>query len=159
MAESLGTIYYDVDANLDPLLGKMRQAEDALGGLGKGMGKVDGSARQMQREFDKTERSASRLGGELNGLTRVIRGVVAAMALREAAQWVQGYQTMAERVRMATGSMEEFEYVQKRLQDTADGTYRSLSEAQELYIQTASSLRSMGYEAEQMLDITDSMSY
>src|SRR5690606_36408150 len=79
--------------------------------------------------------------------------------LREAAQSVQGYRTMAERVRMATGSMEEFEYVQKRLQDTADGTYRSLSEAQELYIQTASSLRSMGYEAEQMLDITDSMSY
>src|SRR5690554_5562290 len=114
MAESVGTIYYDVDANLDPLLGKMRQAEEALGGLSKGMGKVDGSARQMQQEFDKTERSASRLGGELNGLTRVIRGVVAAMALREAAQWVQQYQTMAERVRMATDSLDEFEMVQRR---------------------------------------------
>src|SRR5690606_41242878 len=122
MAESLGTIYYDVDANLDPLLGKMRQAEDALGGLGKGMGKVDGSARQMQREFDKTERSASRLGGELNGLTRVIRGVVAAIAVREAAQWVQGYPTMAARVRMATESMDDFEVAQRRLQYTANGT-------------------------------------
>src|SRR5690554_75260 len=159
MAESLGTIYYDVDANLDFLLGKMRQAEAALGGLSKGMGKVDGSARQMQQEFDKTERSASRLGGELNGLTRVIRGVVAAMALREAAQWVQQYQTMAERVRMATRSTEEFELVQRRLQATADGTYRALSEAQEIYIQTSSSLRSMGYETEAMLDITDSLSY
>jgi len=159
MAESVGTIYYDVDANLDPLLGKMRQAEEALGGLSKGMGKVDGSARQMQQEFDKTERSASRLGGELNGLTRVIRGVVAAMALREAAQWVQQYQTMAERVRMATESVDEFEMVQKRLQDTADGTYRALSEAQELYIRTADSLRAMGYATAQALDVTDSMSY
>lgn len=159
MAESLGTIYYDVDANLDPLLGKMRQAEEALGGLGKGMGKVDGSARQMQQGFDKTERSASRLGGELNGLTRVIRGVVAAMALREAAQWVQQYQTMAERVRMATESLDEFEMVQRRLQATADGTYRALSEAQELYIRTADSLRAMGYETAQALDVTDSMSY
>jgi len=159
MAESVGTIYYDVDANLDPLLGKMRQAEDALGGLGKGMGKVDGSARQMQQEFDKTERSANRLGGELNGLTRVIRGVVAAMALREAAQWVQQYQTMAERVRMATESLDEFEMVQRRLQATADGTYRALSEAQELYIRTADSLRAMGYETAQALDVTDSMSY
>src|SRR5690554_682563 len=159
MAESVGTIYYDVDANLDPLLGKMRQAEDALGGLGKGMGKVDGSARQMQQEFDKTERSANRLGGELNGLTRVIRGVVAAMAMREAAQWVQQYQTMAERVRMATESLDEFEMVQRRLQATADGTYRALSEAQELYIRTADSLRAMGYETAQALDVTDSMSY
>src|SRR5690554_634361 len=66
------------------------------------------------------------------------------MALREAAQWVQQYQTMAERVRMATESVDEFEMVQKRLQATADGTYRALSEAQELYIRTADSLRLRG---------------
>src|SRR5690606_14564609 len=134
-------------------------AEDALGGLGKGMGKVDGSARQMQQEFDKTERSASRLGGELNGLTRVIRGVVAAMALRQMAGLVQEYQEMAERVQMATSSTEEFERVQKRLQSTADGTYRRLSEAQELYIRTADSLRSLGYSTDQAMDVQDSLSY
>lgn len=159
MAESLGTIYYDVDANLEPLLGKMRQAEAALGGLGKEMGKTDQGAAQMQKSFDKTERSAASLGGQLNGLTRVIKGVVAAMAIREMAGMVQQYQTMSERVQMATQSAEEFEVVQRRLQATADGTYRALSEAQEIYIQTSSSLRSMGYEAEHMLDITDSLSY
>lgn len=159
MAESLGTIYYDVDANLEPLLGKMRQAEAALGGLGKGMGKVDGSARQMQQEFDKTERSAASLSGQLNGLTRVIKGVVAAMAIREMAGMVQQYQAMAERVQMATRSADEFEMVQRRLQSTADGTYRSLSEAQELFIRTADSIRDMGYSLEQVIDIQDSMSY
>ena len=41
MAESVGTIYYDVDANLDPLLGKMRQAEDALGGFSGQTKKAD----------------------------------------------------------------------------------------------------------------------
>src|SRR5690606_4856813 len=46
-----------------------------------------------------------------------------------------------------------------RLLDTANGTYRSLAEAQELYIRTADSLRSMGYTTEQAIDITDSMSY
>lgn len=159
MAESLGTIYYDVDANLEPLLGKMRQAESALGGLGKEMGKTDQGAAQMQKSFDRTERSAASLGGQLNGLTRVIKGVVAAMAIREMAGMVQQYQTMSERVKMATQSAKEFEMVQRRLQATADGTYRALSEAQEIYIQTSSSLRSMGYEAEHMLDITDSLSY
>lgn len=152
MAEQVGSIYYDVDANLEPLLGKMRQAESSMGDL-------NAPNKKLQQEFDKTSRSANALGGELNSLTRVIKGVFAAMALREAAQWVQGYQTMAERVRMATESMDEFEMVQRRLQDTADGTYRALSEAQELYIRTADSLRAMGYETAQALDITDSMSY
>lgn len=159
MAESLGTIYYDVDANLEPLLGKMRQAESALGGLGKEMGKTDQGAAQMQKSFDRTERSAASLGGELNGLTRVIKGVVAAMAIREMAGMVQQYQAMAERVQMATRSAGEFEMVQRRLQSTADGTYRSLAEAQELFIRTADSIRDMGYSLDQAIDIQDSMSY
>lgn len=159
MAESLGTIYYDVDANLEPLLGKIRQAESALGGLGKEMGKTDQGAAQMQKSFDKTERSAASLGGQLNGLTRVIKGVVAAMAIREMAGMVQQYQAMAERVQMATRSADEFEMVQRRLQSTADGTYRSLAEAQELFIRTADSIRDMGYTLDQAIDIQDSMSY
>lgn len=159
MAESLGTIYYDVDANLEPLLGKMRQAESALGGLGKEMGKTDQGAAQMQKSFDKTERSAASLGGQLNGLTRVIRGVIAAMALKQMAGLVQEYQEMSERVQMATGSVGEFERVQKRLQATADGTYRRLSEAQELYVRTADSLRALGYSTDQALDVQDSLSY
>lgn len=159
MAESLGTIYYDVDANLEPLLGKIRQAESALGGLGKEMGKTDQGAAQMQKSFDRTERSAASLGGQLNGLTRVIKGVVAAMAIREMAGMVQQYQAMAERVQMATRSADEFEMVQRRLQSTADGTYRSLSEAQELFIRTADSIRDMGYTLDQAIDIQDSMSY
>lgn len=159
MAESLGTIYYDVDANLEPLLGKMRQAESALGGLGTEMKNTDRSAAQMQKSFDKTERSAASLGGQLNGLTRVIRGVIAAMAMREMAGMVQQYQAMAERVEMATRSNEEFELVQRRLQSTADGTYRSLAEAQELFIRTADSIRDMGYSLDQAIDIQDSMSY
>lgn len=159
MSESVGTIYYDVDANLEPLLGKMRQAESALGGLGTEMKNTDRSAAQMQKSFDKTERSAASLGGGLNSLTRAIKTVLAAMALRQMAGMVQEYQTMSERVKMATDSAEEYRLVQQRLQDTADGTYRSLSEAQELYIRTADSLKAMGYTTQELVDIQDSMSY
>src|SRR5690606_21562937 len=72
---------------------------------------------------------------------------------------VQQYQVMAERVGMATSSTEEYEMVQRRLLETANGTYRALSEAQEVYIRTADSLRSMGYSTEQALDVTDALSY
>ncbi len=72
---------------------------------------------------------------------------------------VQKYQEMAERVQMATSSQAEFEMVQQRLLTTANGTYRSLQEAQELYIRTADSLRSMQYTTNQAIDVQDSMSY
>lgn len=75
------------------------------------------------------------------------------------ARMVQSYGEMAERVQMATSSRDEFERVQKRLLNTANGTYRSLAEARELYIRSADGLRSMGYSTEQAIDVQDSMSY
>jgi len=95
----------------------------------------------------------------MSTLAKAIAAVAFSSAVMGIAEMVQKYQEMAERVQMATASQEEFEAVQARLLDTANGTYRSLQEAQELYITTADSLRSMGYSTAQALDVTDSMSY
>lgn len=60
---------------------------------------------------------------------------------------------------MATGSAEEYSEVQQHLLRTAQETYRPLAEAQELYIRTADVMRSLGYDTQQTLDITDSFSF
>lgn len=114
---------------------------------------------QMQDSARRTDRELGRLDSGFSKLATAIKGVIAVSALRSMAGMVQRYQAMAERVEMATRSTEEFELVQRRLQTTADGTYRSLEEAQELYIRTADSIRGMGYSLEQAIDIQDSMSY
>lgn len=145
MGEQVGEIYYTVDFELDAMTRKTKTAEQNLD-------KLDNS-------FDKTDRSAGKLNTGLTKLASAIGAVIAASALRDMAQMVQSYQEMAERVQMATSSQAEFEMVQRRLLDTANGTYRSLEEAQELYIRTADSLRSMGYSTQEALDVTDSMSY
>lgn len=145
MAEQVGEIYYTVDFDVDAMTRKTKTAEQNLD-------KLDNS-------FDKTDRSAGKLNTGLTKLASAIGAVIAASALRDMAQMVQSYQEMAERVQMATSSQAEFEMVQRRLLDTANGTYRSLEEAQELYIRTADSLRSMGYSTQEALDVTDSMSY
>jgi len=62
-------------------------------------------------------------------------------------------------MRQATSSAEEYAVVQQRLIDTANRTYRPLAEAQDLFIRTADSLKSLGYETSAALDITDSFSY
>lgn len=145
MSTNVGEIYYEVSADVAALLDAQQQAEDALD--------------SMQNSFDSTSNASENLDSGLNKLAATIKGVIAAAALREAADMVQKYQEMAERVQMATASQSEFEMVQKRLLNTANGTYRALSEAQELYIRTADSLRSMGYVTTQAMDVQDSMSY
>lgn len=103
--------------------------------------------------------SANGFSFSMSALAKAVSAVVLSGAVLSIADMVQKYQEMAERVQMATSSTEEFNNVQERLLKTANGTYRSLQEAQELYITTANSLRSMGYSTQQALDVTDSMSY
>ncbi|PSH36698.1 hypothetical protein BA192_02135 [Yersinia pseudotuberculosis] len=141
----LGNIVYNVEMNLRNLIESQRQVDDRLN--------------RMEDGFDRNARSASNLESGMNKLASAIKLVIAATALRELADMVQKYQEMSERVQMATSSQEEFEHVQQRLLNTANGTYRALSEAQELYISTAAGLRSMGYATEQAIDVQDSMSY
>jgi tape measure domain-containing protein len=145
MADNVGAIYYTVEAETGELIEALKSVNQSLN--------------KLNEKFDDTDKHAKRLDSTMTGLARAIKAVIAASALREMAGMVQKYQEMAERVRMATDSQAEFEMVQRRLLDTANGTYRSLEEAQELYIRTADSLRSMGYSTEQALDVTDSMSY
>lgn len=145
MAEQVGEIYYDVDFRLDAVDRKSKELDDRLGDIEKSM--------------KNTDKASGDLSAGLSKLAAAIGAVIAASALRDMAALVQNYQEMAERVQMATDSQAEFEMVQKRLLTTANGTFRALSEAQELYIRTADSLRALGYTTGQALDVTDSMSY
>jgi len=145
MSTNVGEIYYEVSADVAGLIQGQRQADRALD--------------SMEESFNSTNRASENLDTGLTKLATTIKTVIAAAALREMAEMVQKYQEMAERVQMATTSQSEFEMVQKRLLNTANGTYRALGEAQELYIRTADSLRSMGYATAQAMDVQDSMSY
>lgn len=145
MSENVGEIVYIIRADTAQLLTAGRDVIDMT--------------EELQGNFDETDDSADSLNTTLSKLAATIKLIFAAGILREAAQMVQSYQEMAERVQMATASQEEFERVQKRLLNTANGTYRSLAEAQELYIRSADGLRSMGYSTEQAIDVQDSMSY
>lgn len=145
MAIDAGTVYYTVDARTQKALDESEKLGVSLNKTSKEMHELDGKTKQLNSSFSK--------------LATVIKTVIAAAALRQAADLVQSYQEMSERVQMATSSTAEFEEVQKRLLKTSNGTYRRLSEAQELYILTADSLRSMGYSTKQAMDVQDSMSY
>lgn len=143
--ENVGGIYYEIKADTHALLQADKQVEDITN--------------NMERGFERADDAADGLNTGLSKLASALKALIAVSALREMARMVQSYQEMAERVQMATSSQDEFERVQKRLLNTANGTYRSLAEAQELYIRSADGLHSMGYSTEQAIDVQDSMSY
>jgi len=143
--ENVGGIYYEIKADTHALLQADKQVEEVTN--------------NMERGFERADDAADGLNTGLSKLASALKALIAVSALREMARMVQSYQEMAERVQMATSSQDEFERVQKRLLSTANGTYRSLAEAQELYIRSADGLRSMGYSTEQAIDVQDSMSY
>lgn len=145
MAESVGEIFYTVRAETEGLVRGEQMASKSLD--------------RLESEMRETDKAAERMNTSMTGLAKAIAAVVAASALRDMARLVQSYQEMAERVQMATTSQAEFELVQQRLLATANGTYRSLAEAQELFIRTNASLQALGYTTAQALDVMDSLSF
>jgi tape measure domain-containing protein len=172
MSESAGEITYTVDMETAALMKSTEKTDENLDKLQKGFDKTDAAA----KKFGNTSGKAA---NEIRPLTTAIRGandeankgvgifgkfgtMLGAFAGIGAAQQIlrmtESYGEMSERIRMATNSQQEFELVQGRLLASANETYRSLKETQEIYIRTSSSLKAMGYETSQMLEVTESFS-
>ncbi len=166
MAENVGSIYYTVEADtsglvnganaadrsLDSMQGSMQRADATAGKLQTRMTRVAGAVRQANQQIGAQTSAYS-------GLTRVVAAYLSLRTLQSVIELSDQYGQMASRIRNATSSAEEYAMVQERLLQTANGTFRALSEAQEVYLATADTLRDLGYTTSDVLDITDSFSY
>lgn len=161
-----GSIVYEVDIETREAIEASEKVSASLDKMDKRLNESEKSAKGLKTEMNKTAAAVKRANDETSKVSSSMKGfiaVVGAFLTLRAAQYVSQlsdvYGQMASRVRNATSSIEEYELVQSRLLETANGTYRSLSEAQEVYLATADVLRDLGYETSQVLDITDSLSY
>ncbi len=162
----VGSIWYEVESDTSKLVNSAKEADGSLDRLSKKMGKTDGSAAKLETKMDKVSEAAGRMTRSVNsqssawsGLTKVVATYLSLRTLQAAVALSDQYMEMSSRIKNATSSSAEYEQVQQRLLETANGTYRSLNEAQEVYLSTADVLRSLGYTTSDVLDITDSMSY
>lgn len=117
---------------------------------------IDRNLAQVDSAFDSA-------GGAAHQAGVLIRGAFAAVAgagiIGGIIKQVDAYGQMSDRMKAAAGSAGEYQMVQEHLLRTAQETYRPLAEAQELYIRTADVMRSLGFNTQQTLDITDSFSF
>ncbi|WP_313484306.1 tape measure protein [Pseudomonas sp.] len=119
-------------------------------------GKMDTSLGRIDSAFDRAGSSAQSAGGLIKN---ALAAAVGAVSIGTILKTADSYSQMSDRIGLATKSFGEYNTVQERLLATANRTYRPLEEAQELYIRTSDSLRSMGLNASQSMDVMDSFSY
>jgi len=151
-AKGVGDAYQQAAGKVGGVAGAATQAGTALE-------RNSVAARENARELASVDRTASSLSGSMSKLGATLAGLTAGMSIKGIIDISDNYGQMADRIKMATASTEEYRMVQERLLQSANRTYRPLAEAQELYIRTADAIRSLGYQTSDALDITDSFSY
>lgn len=129
---------------------------------------VDSSnAKRNAEDFDKTLKSIEKDGisasKSMEGMSSSVKSLAGYMvglaSVSKAIAMADGYTQMAARIKNATSSAQEYAMVQDRILETANGTFRSLSEAQEVYLSLAGGMKSLGKTTADTLDVADSLSY
>ncbi|WP_367239028.1 tape measure protein [Pseudomonas fulva] len=142
-----------IEATTAQLRQEIARGESAVASTSK---RMDSSLARVDDAFDRVGASAQNAGGLLKSALAAAVGAVSVGSILKVAD---SYSQMSDRIGLATKSFGEYTAVQDRLLATANRTYRPLEEAQELYIRTADSLRSMGLSADESMDVMDSFSY
>lgn len=124
---------------------------------------VSRTSQAIDRNLATVDSAFDRAGAAAQSAGTLMRGAFAAVAgaglIGGIIKQVDAYGQMADRMRAAAGSADEYQMVQEHLMQTAQETYRPLAEAQELYIRTSDVMRSLGFNTQQTLDVTDSFSF
>lgn len=142
-----------IEATTAQLRQEMARADSSVG---QASGKIDKSLGRIDTAFDRAGERALNASGLIK---TALAGAIGAAGVGKIIEAADSYGQMSDRIGMATSSVAEYDLVQQRLLDTAKRTYRPLAEAQELYIRTSDSLKSMGYNTSQALDVMDSFSF
>ena len=142
-----------IEATTAQLRQEMARADSSVG---QAAGKIDKSLSRVDAAFDRAAERSQAASGLIKS---ALAAAVGAASVGKIIETADSYSQMSDRIGMATASVGEYDQVQGRLLETAKRTYRPLSEAQELYIRTSDSLRSMGYNTSQALDVMDSFSF
>lgn len=125
---------------------------------------------ERSRRFDayiaSNNRSIQAMNAQLYSLKSSALGLATAFAggfaitsiINTADDWGQ----MAARVKMSVnsvgGSVDDYQDVQKRLLEISNRNAKSITDSQELYIATASSMRDLGYSTNDTIDFIEAMS-
>lgn len=160
--QNVGGIQYSVVADTGELIKAEQRTQESVKKIDTSMRKMGANSQQVDRvtqSFDKLEKQTNSTNNVIGKFSGVLAGLATLTAANTVAQMADQYQTMSDRMRLATNSTEEFTIVQDRLLKSSLEAYRPLAEAQDVFVGISDNLREYGYNIEQILDINDSFSF
>jgi len=149
MAESLGTLTVDMLARIGGFVDPLKVAEK----------QADTSSQKIVKSIDEVEIQSAKTSKAISVMAGSIKAALAGISVAQLISMADGYTQTAARIRNATDNAIEYDLVQKRLYETANSTFRSLGEAQEVYLGLAGGMKSLGYATQDTLDVSDSLSF
>jgi tape measure domain-containing protein len=121
------------------------------------------NTRAVANELESLTTKGYKADAQMTEMSSSIKTLVGFMGglltINKAIAMADGYTQMAARIRNATSSAEEYDLVQNRVLATANTTYRTLGEAQEVYLSLSGGMKSLGKSTTQTLDLVDSLSF
>ena len=143
MAESVGSIFYTVDAQTQGLLQAERQ--------------VDRSTRRMEQGFDRTDDSVNNLNDSLGQLRTLVVAVGGAIAVQRVIQYSDAWTSVQNRLRIVTDGHAELEHVTQRLMSVANESRASIGATAELYSRLWRSTRTLNTSQAELIKLTDTI--
>ncbi|MDH0031328.1 MULTISPECIES: tape measure protein [unclassified Acinetobacter] len=142
---------------VDQLEKEVEQADQAFNNFTQASSKANQELRETEATSDKAQVGFSVLKTTIGTLTAGLAALGLGLTINELIATSDATQQMASRLRNATDSVEEYNQVQSRLLELANATFRPLAEAQEVYLATAGTMKSLGYSTNEVLTLTDSL--
>lgn len=106
----------------------------------------------------RADKSTAGLSNQLSTLRSALVAVGAAATVRTIINAADSWGQYASRIRMATDSVQEYEYAQSRMLESANRTFRSIEETRESFIQMSPILRDLGLTLGESVDALDTFS-
>ncbi|WP_288061402.1 phage tail tape measure protein [Rodentibacter caecimuris] len=122
-----------------------------------GSGKVRSDLRGVQTQAGQTEKSVESLNKMMNNLKRLLAVGLGIQGIGSLLQMADTMKSLNAQVRFVTGSIEEYNAVNKQLFDIAQKTRASLEATTTLYTRSARALKDYGYSQQRILTFTETL--
>ncbi|WP_266125959.1 tape measure protein [Acinetobacter bereziniae] len=149
MAGELGVLTLDMVARTANFDQPLRRSNQVISDTGRNVSSV----------ADRIERDTGRMNVAFGSMGGHVKAALAGFTVGTIITMADGYTQMAARIRNATENTAEYNLVQQHLYETANGTYRALSEAQEVYLGLNGGMQALGKTTQQTLAVSDSLSF
>lgn len=137
---------------------QVEQADEAFNNFTQSSNHANQELVETEAATEKAKAGFSFLKTTIGTLAAGLAALGLGLTINELIATSDATQQMASRLRNATDSAEEYNLVQERLLELANTTARPLMEAQEVYLATAGTMKSLGYSTNEILTLTDSLS-